>query len=325
MKVNQYDLNNNYIHSFNSYAETARVFNCDESTIRKAVKFNKKVFGKFRFTVGETIDSDYTVNTPKNTPRILFLDIETSPLLAFVYQKQVWKARIGHKQVVSDYFMLTWSAKFFGETEVHSDGCTGEEAYAENDERIVKNLWLLMDEADIIVAHNGDSFDIPNINARFVYWKLFPPSPYRQIDTLRIAQKHFGFTHNSLDALCDFFDVPGKIETNFELWKACVRGEDAALIEMEVYNRQDVKSLESVFHKIKGYAKGLPNMDLYQDTEYSVCPCCGSETIKAMDGKYFYTQAVKYQAYRCESCGSISRSKTGIKFENKKLISAIPR
>lgn len=261
----------------------------------------------------------------KSTAKILLLDIETSPLLAYVYQKQVWKARIGHKQVESNWFMLTWAAKWLGEKEVFSDSLSSKEAINENDDRIVTSLWLLLDEADIIIAHNGNQFDIPNINTRCILHKLPPPSPYKQIDTLKIAQQQFGFTHNSLDALAGFFGIEGKVDTDFQLWKDCIYGNEEALLKMEIYNQNDVIILEKIYNFLKPYAKGHPNLDLYVDSESPVCPSCGRDSLIALEGKYFYTQAVRYPIHRCTGCQAISRAKKGEPYINKKLISAIPR
>ena len=106
IKVNQKDLNGNIINNYESYAHAASVLGCDESTIRRAAKApNRIVFGKFKFEMdSDTTQLDYV---KQDSPRILLLDIETSLILAHVFQKQVWKARIGHSQVVSDYYMLT--------------------------------------------------------------------------------------------------------------------------------------------------------------------------------------------------------------------------
>jgi hypothetical protein len=260
----------------------------------------------------------------KSSAKILLLDIETSVVLAAVFQKQVWKARIGHKQLLSDWYMLTWSAKWLDEEEMFSDALTSEEVIDEDDGRIVTSLWFLLDEADIVIVHNCN-FDIPNINTRCVLHKLHPPSPYKQIDTLKIAQQQFGFTHNSLDALANFFGIEGKSDTDFELWKRCIWGDEEALFEMEEYNRNDVIVLEKIYHFLKPYMKGHPNLDLYCDDENPVCTTCGKHTLSWMEGKYFYTQAVRYQIYRCSECGSISRAKKGEPYINKKIMMSIPR
>jgi len=261
----------------------------------------------------------------KSSAKILLLDIETTPTLAWVWATQVWKATISHKHLVSNWIMLTWSAKWLDEEEVFSDRLTGEEAVLEDDGRIVTSLWLLLDEADVVIAHNGCQFDIPNINTRCVLHGLHPPSPYKQIDTLKVAHQQFGFTHNSLDALAGFFGIEGKIQTDFQLWKDCIHGNEQALFDMEEYNRNDVIVLEKIYHFLKPYMKGHPNLDLYNDTENPVCPTCGKHTLSWMEGKYFYTQAVRYQIYRCTECGSISRAKKGEPYENKKTIMSIPR
>ena len=261
----------------------------------------------------------------KSLPKILLLDIENSPIMAYVWQTQVWKARIGHKQLINDWFMISWAAKWLGEEEIFSDVLTKEEALNEDDERLVTTLWLLLNEADIVICHNGNIFDIPNIQSRCVLHKLPPPSPYKQIDTLKVAQQQFGFTHNSLDALANFFGIDGKTETNFQLWKDCIHGDEAALDEMEFYNKNDVIVLEKIYYFLRPYMRNHPNLDLYIDNDSPVCTTCGKDTLVEISNKYFYTQAVRYPIFRCIECGAISRAKKGLPYTNKKLISAIPR
>ena len=197
-------------------------------------------------------------NRLSKLPRILFLDIETTPLEAFVWQMQVWRANVKDDAVISRWFMLTWSAKWLFSSDTMSMRLTSDEVKAEKDGRIVDGLWKVLNEADIVVAHNGDRFDIPNINTRFIINGLSPTKPYSTIDTLRIAQKQFGFSHNSLNALARVFELPEKIDTDFDLWVRCKNGEEKALKKMENYNRRDVEVLEEVYLKIRPWIKGHP-------------------------------------------------------------------
>jgi DNA polymerase elongation subunit (family B) len=238
-------------------------------------------------------------------PRILLLDIETTPLEAFVWQMQVWKARVNDEAVISRWFMLTWSAKWLFSSEIMSMKLKGEEVKNEDDSRIILGLWKVLNEADIIIAHNGDSFDVPNINTRLIVNGLPPTKPYQTIDTLRIAQKQFGFSHNSLNALARVFGFNEKIETDFDLWRRCKNGDDDALKEMELYNRHDVEVLEEVYLKIRPWVKGHPNLGLYMELDQPVCTHCGSIKIKE-DGGYYYTSVGKYATLRCE-CGAYGR------------------
>lgn len=250
-------------------------------------------------------------------PKILVFDIETAPLRAFVFQKSVYKSNINSDQVISEWFMLCWSAKWLLDGTIMSDKLTSTEAKNEDDFRIVKSLWELLDEADIVIAHNGDSFDIPNMNTRLIVHGFLPPTPYQQIDTKVIAKKQFGFTHNSLDALAKLFKLGGKIETKFELWTKCVDGDNSALKEMEVYNREDVKLLEEVYLKLRPWIRSHPNIGLYLDSETEVCPNCGSSNIVWLNDKYYYTQTQKYPIYRC-SCGGFGRSRKSVLTKQEK-------
>ena len=231
--------------------------------------------------------------------RILLFDIETSPLKAFVWQTQVWKARINTDQVLSEWFLLTWSAKWLYEDEILSDKLTSKEALKEDDSRIVKSLWKLLDEADVVIAHNGDRFDVPNINTRMVVSGLKPPKSYQSIDTVKVARKEFGFTHNSLNALAKVFGFDTKIDTDFELWVRCVEGEEKALKEMEIYNKRDVGLLEEVYLKLRPWIKSHPNLGLFIDTDDSVCPACGSKELIWQEGHYYYTGVSKFPVWTC--------------------------
>ncbi len=72
--------------------------------------------------------------------------------------------------------MISWAPKWLGSKEVMSECLTPEEILNEDDDRIIKHLWQLMDQADIVVAHNGKRFDVPKMNSRFILAGLPPTS-----------------------------------------------------------------------------------------------------------------------------------------------------
>jgi len=240
-------------------------------------------------------------------PNVLVLDIETSPLLAYVWQHSVWNARISNDHVVSDWYMLTWSAKWLFDDTMISERLTKKEVLSEDDSRITRKIWKLLDEADIVIAHNGKKFDIPNLQTRFLVHKLTPPKPYRQIDTLLIARKEFGFTHNNLNAISKALGLGQKIDTDLQLWKDCIMGKTEALKKMETYNRQDVLLLEEVYLMLLPWIKSHPNIGLYLDSDVSVCASCGSSEME--EHGLYITNASKFQAYKCKTCHAVSRSK----------------
>lgn len=264
-------------------------------------------------------------NLDNALPKVLLFDIETSPLSAYVFQKSVWRTNVTDEQVISEWYMLCWSAKWLYDDSIMTARLTGKEAMDENDSRITKGLWDLFDEAHIVIAHNGDGFDVPNMNTRFIINNLLPPSPYKTIDTKAIATAQFGFTHNSLNALARIFGFDAKKDTDFDLWKRCRNGDEQALAYMQEYNIGDVVLLEKVYLKLRPWIRNHPNIGLYLDNNESVCPNCGSPNIKWLDGKFHYTGVSKFPVFVCE-CGAYGRGRTSsvTKKTNPNLAISLP-
>jgi len=241
-------------------------------------------------------------------PKILFFDIETAPILADVWG--LWKNNVSLNQINRDWFMLSWAAKWAGEDDIMSDSLPEHGRYIkdkEDDLLICSSLWRLMDEADIIVAHNGNKFDIPKVNARFLKHGLGPPSPYRKIDTLLEARRYFNFTSNKLEHLGNHLRVGKKMKhQGHELWTKCIQGDMDAWNTMVKYNRQDIVVLEGVYYKLRPWMQNHPNMGLYAEEETPVCPKCGGKHHHWRG--YAYTAAGKYRRFRCMDCGGWGRS-----------------
>lgn len=256
----------------------------------------------------------------KTGPEILLFDIETSPMKAYVWRR--WKENISLDQTISEWFMICWSAKWVGNKEIYSDRLTRDEILEENDKRITGSLWKLLDEADIVVAHNGKRFDVPKMNSRFIIHGLPPCSPYKQVDTKEISAKIFGFSSNKLDALATYFGFPNKDETDFDLWKRCLEGDENALIYMEKYNKKDVQILEKVYIKLRPWATRHPNAGLYISSDKPVCPVCGSTHIEETPDNV-YTHASRFKVYRCTDCGALARSRHNNFINKKSLVLSI--
>lgn len=248
-------------------------------------------------------------------PKILIVDIETAPMKAYVWKR--WKENISLDQTISEWFMICWAAKWLGDKEVKSDCLIPAEIVEEDDKRITETLWALLDEADIVVAHNGKKFDIPKMNSRFIIHGLPPCSPYKQIDTLDVAKKTFGFSSNKLDALATYFGYPNKDDTDFTLWKECLEGNKKALDYMQKYNIKDVAILEQVYLKLRPWISHHPNVGLYMESEKPICPICGSTDLE-LTSDHVYTHASKFRVFRCTHCGGLARVRTNSYPKDKK-------
>jgi hypothetical protein len=240
---------------------------------------------------------------------ILLFDLETAPLRAFTWG--LWNQNISAtKQLITDSFMLTWSAKWYGKKKVYGDKLTKKEVLAEDDKRICESLHALLDQADVIIGHNGDKFDVKVANTRFILNGLTPPSPSKQIDTLKMAKKHFRFTSNRLDYIGQVLGVGRKIDTGgFDLWSRCLQGEAKAMNEMLRYNKQDVLLLEEVYDKLKPFCN--VNTNLGVDSDKRSCPKCGGHHLQSRG--YAYTTTGKFQRFQCVDCGGWSRGRTNIR------------
>ena len=259
--------------------------------------------------------------------KILLLDIETAPSLSYIWS--LYTEVMSMDFVIDDWYILCWSAKWLGEKELISSSLTDFPATykkdIQDDKEVMKKLWKLLDEADIMVAHNGKKFDRKKVNTRFMIHGMPPPSPYKIVDTLLIARAHFAFTSNKLGDLSVFLGLGKKVKTGgFELWKACLQGIESAWNKMIKYCKKDVILLEKVYLKLRAWDSLHPNMGIFEDGEIKMCPKCGSNVRK--EG-FTYTNVSKFQRYQCKNkkCNAWSRDRTNLitKEKSKSLITNI--
>jgi len=201
-----------------------------------------------------------------------------------------------------------------------SDCATPKEAANKDDSRICKSLWDVLEDAHIIIAHNAVKFDVRKVKARFIVNHLPPFSPIQAIDTLRQSRKIAAFSSHKLDHLTKQFGLSQKDDTDFDLWVRCCNGEKEALDYMLEYNKSDILALEGLYLFLRPWMTSHPNMGLYCNHDGSVCPSCGCESIDWRINEY-YTPAGKYNAFRCNECGAIGRSRfNALKPEERKRL-----
>lgn len=179
---------------------------------------------------------------------------------------------------------------------------------------LLQTLWDMVDDADVLIAHNGKSFDVRMMNTFFIANGFPPPSPYKLIDTKLVAKRYFRFPSNSLDQLAAFFGLEGKMETGGKkLWTQCRQknpdgtvAHPKAWAKMERYNRKDILVLEEVFKIMEPWIENHPDRQIYSPGKG--CHRCGVDDVQKRGKKPRVSGWV--QEYLCKNCGQ--RLYTGI-------------
>jgi DNA polymerase elongation subunit (family B) len=250
------------------------------------------------------------VDTPLQTAKILVLDIETSPMLSYHWQR--WKQNIYQEQVVSESFVLTYACKWVGDDRVMYGNCTADEARTENDARIMKSLYDILEKADAVIAHNGIDFDFKVLNTRFLVHNLTPPKPYKQIDTLRILRNNFRFSSNKLNDICLMLGIEAKLDNGgFKTWKGYLDGDSECIKTMIDYNIKDTAILETLYMKLRAWDRSHPNLQIFTNLQVRSCPCCNSQQIK-VEQNLIYQGISAYEHYRCLNCGKHFRDRKNV-------------
>jgi uncharacterized protein YprB with RNaseH-like and TPR domain len=273
---------------------------------------------KFRGYTPNALRKTYYRNIRKPHLKVLIFDIETAPILGHVWG--LFDQNVGLNQIESDWHVLSWSAKWLydaPESVMYAD--QRKVKNIEDDSKILKQIWKLLDDCDVVITQNGKSFDVKKLNARFLHHGFPPPSSYRHIDTKIIAKRHFAFTSNKLEYMTDKFCVKYKKLkhakfSGFELWKQCLAGNEAAWDEMKTYNMYDVLSLEELYLVLQPWDNTI-NFNVYRESDVHQCNCGSTEFSK---NGFKYTNTGKFHRLICDSCGAEYSDKVNLLSKSKK-------
>jgi uncharacterized protein YprB with RNaseH-like and TPR domain len=237
-----------------------------------------------------------------NEPKILYFDIETSPLL--VYAWGLGKQYVGAKQVRKERKILSIGYMFETDKNVtilkmdmkkHDINTFDDDA----DKEMLIKFMKVYDTADLAVAHNGRRFDRARIRARLVKYRLPDIAPVLFDDSYGMT-KDIDFTSHKLDYLGRYLGTGQKDEIDYSAWIRVMEGSKKALDEMCAYMKTDVIRLKDAYIRLKPYSKSKLNLSTFK-SDGSICPGCGSYDLSRWG--YRYTTAGKYLSYKCNQCG----------------------
>lgn len=276
---------------------------CGSDNVKKKGRYKFLDSGGLRYQCGRC--NRIWKDIGKN-PKLLYFDIETAPIVAYTWG--AYQRFINPDDILEDWFILGWAAKWVCSSSMYSYVAQPKEAKNCDDSRIIKPLWDLFNEADIIIGHNSDKFDIKRMNWRWAIHDYKPPRPYKTVDTLKAARSVWGATSNKLDYLTKELGLNGKMKHRPGLFKECKEGCADALRELRKYNEIDVLEGESLYLKVRPWMKNHPNLGLYYETNVAMCKNCASTELITDDLQRVYTGANVYQCWTCVNCGAHGRT-----------------
>lgn len=207
--------------------------------------------------------------------RRLFWDIETAPNIVLAFRAG-YEVTINHDAIIQERKVICIGYKWEGDAKVAVLRWDKDQ----NDREMLKEFLEIANEADELVAHYGDRFDLPWFRTRCLLHGLPPLPAYKTIDTKAWASKYFYFNSNKLDYLSDVLGHGKKLKTEFDLWKKILMNNDQeALDYMCKYCGIDVKRLESVYHDLKFCVKPKTHQGVFAGGDKWSCPRCGSTDI----------------------------------------------
>lgn len=230
--------------------------------------------------------------------RRLFVDLETSPNV--VYSWRIGrKIDLSHDNIVEERRIITICYKWEGKDKVHSLTWGKDRG----DKAMLKQFLPVLMEAQEVIAHNGDRFDLPWIRTRCLFHGINIPAQLPSVDTLKMARKGFMFNSNRLDYLGGFMGHGHKKETGgFGLWKKVIAGNAGALREMVSYCKRDVELLEKVHGSLYGYSVPKTHLGVLAGGYKHHCPRCASDNVIMNGNRYTTLAGTVLVQMHCKDC-----------------------
>ena len=208
--------------------------------------------------------------------KVLVYDIETSPNIGWFWRSG-YKQDISYQQIIQERAISCISYKWYGEDQVFNLAWDKNQS----DKFIIEQFINVMNEADLLVAHNGDNFDLKWLRTRALIHNIPMLPNYKQFDTLKVARNKMYFNSNKLDYIAKVLGFEGKKETTINLWKDVVfKNDREALKNMLDYCDEDVRQLEKVYHELQYADNPMVHCGTLNDQTKQSSPINGSYNIE---------------------------------------------
>lgn len=234
----------------------------------------------------------------------LYFDIETSPNIGFFWTAG-FKLNISTESIIKERAIICICYKWEEDKVTHSLNWDSKQ----NDKKMLQDFIKVANEADELVGHNGDKFDLAWVRTRCLFHRIEMFPTYTTIDTLKVARSKFKFNSNKLNYIAKYLGIGQKIHTDYDLWKDIVLNKDKnAMDKMIKYCKMDVILLEKVHKELSLHIPAKTHYGVIFGGDRGSCPECGSDDLIRNNKRVTASGLVKIQL-RCKTCGKF-HSKT---------------
>jgi DNA polymerase elongation subunit (family B) len=211
-----------------------------------------------------------------NKSKVLIYDIETSYNIVKSWRVG-YNLNIQPNDILHERKIICISYRWFGEDQIYNLSWDKNQC----DKFMIEQFIEVLNEADLIVSHNGDKFDLPWIKTRALYHNLPMLVNYKQFDTLKVAKRKFNFNSNRLDYISEFLGFGNKIKTEMALWDNIILNKcPDAMKKMITYCDMDVELLSKVYDKLVYWENPMHHNGVDNNLPKYTSPISGSLNLK---------------------------------------------
>lgn len=231
--------------------------------------------------------------------RRLFIDIETSPNVALIWRPG-YNLTVGDKNIVRERAVICVGWKWQNKPVQVATWDKNQ-----SDCKLLERVIPIISDADEVVSHNGNKFDLPWLRGRALFHGLALPV-VRMVDTLKWARRYYNFNSNRLDYLGRFLKIGQKTEhagDGFDLWKDVLLDNDRkALARMADYCCNDVVGLlQPIWERMSLTCPVATHAGVAAYKERWTCPHCASDNVKETHRRVTAKGTPQY-AMQCGDC-----------------------
>lgn len=255
--------------------------------------------GRYRLSKTQE-DKYFELIQNKEGIKRLFFDIETTPNLVYSWRIG-WNLTITPDNIVEERKIICMSYKWEGSDKIHRLVWDKNQC----DRQMLIDFIKIANQADEMVAHNGDRYDIKWIRTRCIFHRVAMFPQYKTLDTLKKAKSGFNFNSNKLDYIAQFLGVGAKVKhSGFDMWKDVMRGDKKALEEMGAYCDGDIVVLEDVYLTMQNYMIVNTHAGVINGNNKYSCSVCSSEKSLLLKNNVTALGTIK-RLMQCNDCNHV--------------------